>query len=308
MNVPVNVPVTTPVTTPLPWPLAYTVSGDDCRTPVPLGFAAPLAEAVRHLAELGYDGVEIQVREVTARDADALRRTVERVGLKVLGIGTGPVAAQDGLTLTDPSPDVRRHATSRLLGAARLAGALGVPVTLGQTRGTFLPGLEDVQRAWAEQGVQRLVEEAAGHGSRLLLEPQTRSNTALWHTPAEALAVLRALDTDTRNTPSTQSTRSSQSTQSARLVLDTHHLESEGIDPVRVVADLAGATGCLQLAAPATRGPLTAGDPRLPGLLRGLRQGGFAGWLTVEHTQDGDSSKAAARSWTALTASAATLT
>ncbi|MCL8009678.1 sugar phosphate isomerase/epimerase family protein [Streptomyces sp. AS02] len=273
----------------LPWPLAYTVTGDDCRTPVPLGFDAPLADAVRQVAELGYDGVEVQVRDVTARDAEALIRTVGGSALRVLGIGTGPIAAQDRLTLTDPSPDVRRHALDRLLGAARLAGALGVPVTLGQTRGTFLPGLEDMQRAWAERAVRQLAEEAVARGSRLLLEPQSRSNTSLWHTPGEAVAALRSLDVD------------------AHLVLDTHHLEAEGVDPVRAVADFAGVTGCLQLAAPATRGPLSVGDPRLPALLRALRQGGFTGRLTLEHTQDGDSLRAAARSWTALTDASAAL-
>ncbi|MGZ2356511.1 sugar phosphate isomerase/epimerase [Streptomyces sp. 372A] len=273
----------------LPWPLAYTVSGDDCRTPMPLGFDGSLAEAVRHLSELGYDGVEVQVRETTARDAEALRRTVEADGLKVLGIGTGPVSAQDGLTLADPSPDVRRHALDRLLGAARLAGALGVPITLGQTRGTFVPGLGDMQRIWVDDAVRQLAEEASNHGSRLLLEPQSRANTSLWHTPEEALAAVGSLGAP------------------AGLVLDTHHLDTEGVNPLRAIADHARVTGCLQLAAPITRGPLTLGDPRLPSLLTALHAGGFTGWLTLEHTQDGDSPKAAARSWTALTDAAAVL-
>ncbi|CAL9357108.1 5-keto-L-gluconate epimerase [Streptomyces sp. enrichment culture] len=273
----------------LPWPLAYTVSGDDCSSPMPLGFTAPLAEAVRRLAELGYDGVEVQVRETGAHDAGALTRTVEAAGLRVLGIGTGPVAAQDRLTLTDPSPDVRRHALSRLLGAARLAGELGVPVTLGQTRGTFLPGLADMQQLWAERAVRQLAEEAADRGSRLLLEPQSRANTSLWNTPGEALAAIDSLDAP------------------AGLVLDTHHLDAEGVDPVRAVTEHAEATGCLQLAAPATRGPLTVGDPRLPALLTALRAGGFTGWLTLEHTQEDDSPKSAARSWTALNDAAAVL-
>ncbi|MEV7017106.1 sugar phosphate isomerase/epimerase [Streptomyces sp. DH-12] len=277
------------MSTGLPWPLAYTVSGDDCLAPMPLGHSAPLAEAARQLAELGYDGVEVQVREVGARDAEALAGTVEAAGLKVLGVGTGPVAAQDRLTLTDASPDVRRHALSRLLGAARLAGALGVPVTLGQTRGTFLPGLADMQRLWAERAVERLAEEAAARGSRLLLEPQSRATTSLWHTPGEALAVIDSLDTP------------------AGLVLDTHHLDAEGVDAVQAVTEHAAVTGCLQLAAPAGRGPLTIGDPRLPALLTALRAGGFTGWLTLEHTQDGDSTKAAARSWTALTDAATAL-
>ncbi|MEU4896997.1 sugar phosphate isomerase/epimerase family protein [Streptomyces sp. NPDC044780] len=231
----------------------------------------------------------MQVRDTTARDAHALARTVETAGLTVLGIGTGPVAAQDRLTLTDPSPDVRRHALHRLLGAARLAGELGVPVTLGQTRGTFLPGLADTQRTWAERAVAQLAEEAAARGSRLLLEPQSRANTSLWHTPDEALAVIGSFDAP------------------AGLVLDTHHLDAEGVDTVRAVAEHAPVTGCLQLAAPSTRGPLTLRDPRLPALLNALRTGGFTGWLTLEHTQDGDSPRAAARSWTALADAAAAL-
>ncbi|MEU6456686.1 sugar phosphate isomerase/epimerase family protein [Streptomyces sp. NPDC047065] len=274
----------------LPWPLAYTVSSDDCAAPMPLGFTGSLSEAVRRLAELGYDGVEVQVRETGAHNAETLSRTVEGAGLRVLGIGTGPVTAQDRLSLTDPSPDVRRHALFRLLGAARLAGELGVPVTLGQTRGTFLPGLEDMQRVWAERAVAQLAEEAADHGSRLLLEPQSRANTSLWNTPEDAVAFLGTLDAP------------------AGLVLDTHHLAAEGVDVARAITEHAGVTGCLQLAASSARGPLAVGDPPLTALLTTLRASGFAGWLTLEHTQDGDSGRAAARSWTALTAAASALT
>ncbi len=146
-----------------------------------------------------------------------------------------------------------------------------------------------MQRVWAERAVEQLAEEAATRGSRLLLEPQSRVNTSLWHTPAEALAVLDSLDAPTG------------------LVLDTHHLDAEGVDVVRAVTDHAAVTGCLQLAAAPTRGPLTVGDPRLPELLTALHAGGFTGWLTLEHTQDGDSTKAAARSWTALTDAASAL-
>ncbi|WAE75805.1 isocitrate/isopropylmalate family dehydrogenase [Streptomonospora nanhaiensis] len=266
----------------LPWPVAYTVSSDDCRAPVPLGFGAPLAEAARTLAGLGFDGLEVQVRDVTADDADLLTHAVAGTGLAVLAIGTGPVASQDGLTLADPSPEVRHHALRRLFGAARLAGALGVPLTLGQTRGVFLPGLEDKQRDWVERAVRRLAAEATAHGCRLLLEPQSRRNTSLWHTPEETLAATRRLALR------------------AGLVLDTHHLEHEGLDPIAVVGEHAGSAGCLQLAAAAARGPLEVGDPRLPRLLQALDGSGFTGWLTLEHTQDGGSEQAATRSLAAL--------
>ncbi|MFI6875722.1 sugar phosphate isomerase/epimerase family protein [Streptomyces sp. NPDC050400] len=266
----------------LGWPLAYTVSSDDCRTPMPLGFAAPLADAAHQLAELGYDALEIQVRDVDARHAQRLRDSVGPSGLQIVALGTGPVTAQDGLSLTDPAPDVRRHTLDRLLGAARLAAELQVPLTLGQTRGQFLPGLEDLQRHWAEEAVRRLAAEATALGTRLLIEPQTRTNTSLWNTPDEVLAFTATVEAPTR------------------LALDTYHLEAEGLDPVTAVTAHAKAAGCLQIASATGRGPLAVGDPRLPGLLSALRAGGFTGWLTLEHTQDGDSLRAAARSWTAL--------
>ena len=122
-------------------------------------------------------------------------------------------------------------------------GALGVPVPLGQTRGTFLPGLAEVQRTWAERAVRELAEEADAHGSRLLLEPQTRASTSLWNTPDEALAVLDSLGTP------------------AGLVLGTHQLEAgrRRADPGHHRARLRHS--CLQLAAHYTRDPLTVGDP-----------------------------------------------
>lgn len=278
------------MTAALPWPTAYTVSSDDCRTPMPLGYQAPFAEAAAQLAELGYSGLEVQVREVSEKDAPALTTAAEAAGLHILAVGTGPIAAQDRLTLTDPAPDVRRHALDRLLGAARLAGALGVPLTLGQTRGTFLSGLEDVQRTWAEKAVRRLADEIHSYDGTLLLEPQRRETTSLWNTPEEARTFLLTLDGPTG------------------LVLDTFHLEAEGIDPFEAARAHAPHTGCVQLAAATDRGPLSVGDHRLPALLQALHQHGFTGWLTLEHTQDGDSRKAAARSWTALDATAATLT
>ncbi|MGW0845487.1 sugar phosphate isomerase/epimerase family protein [Streptomyces sp. NPDC002787] len=227
-------------------PLAYTVSSDDCRTPVPLGFTAPLAEAARHLAELGYDALEVQVRDVDARDAERLSEAVGPTGLRIVGLGTGPVAAQDGLTLTDPASEVRGHALDRLLGAARLAAALGVPLTLGRTRSTFLPGLADLQRQWAEQAVRRLAAEAAELGTRLLIEPQTRTHTSLWNTPEQALAYAATVEAPTG------------------LVLDTYHLEQEGIEAVEAIATHAPTTRCLQLASTTGRGPLTVGTTGCP--------------------------------------------
>ncbi|MEV0523944.1 TIM barrel protein [Streptomyces sp. NPDC050439] len=274
----------------LPWTLAYTVSSDDCRTPMPLGFDAPLADASHELAALGYDALEVQVRDVDAHDAERVTAAISPSGLRIAAVGTGPIAAQEGLSLTDPAPDVRRHALARLRGAARLAAALGVPLTLGQTRGTFLPGLADVQHTWAEQAVRQLAVDAAALGTRLLIEPQKRANTSVWNTPDEALAFARTLGISTE------------------LVLDTHHLEQEGLDAATAVGAHIKETGCVQLADATARGPLAVGDHRLPALFHALRDGAFTGWLCLEHTQDGNSVLAAARSWAAVHDAAATLT
>ncbi|WP_160050955.1 MULTISPECIES: sugar phosphate isomerase/epimerase [unclassified Nocardiopsis] len=264
--------------------VAHTVASPECRAPVPLGYAAPFERALAELAALGYDGVEIQVQDPERVDPAALEAASRRHGLAVAAVGTGPVG-HDGAALASPDPAARARARARLTSAARLAGRLGVPVTLGRSRGRTDGGrLAERQRAWAVRGIEEVADAAGAAGVRLLLEPQEPGTTDLFTDFAEARELLDRLGHEALG-----------------LVLDTHHMAAVGDDPAESVRAARGLLGEVQLAGP-DRGPLAPGEPGLARLLHELERTGFAGWLVMEHRQLPDSPTAARRSLACLRA------
>ncbi|WP_308313993.1 sugar phosphate isomerase/epimerase family protein [Streptomyces sp. GbtcB7] len=265
--------------TELPWPIAYTVSSDDCSSPAALGHQSPYAKALAEVAALGYEAVEVQVREPGPRSAERLQAVAGATGVRIAAIATGPVHGEDGLTLIDPDPEVRCRALRRLTATADLAAELGVPMTLGKARGRFAPGLEERQRVWALASVRDLAGHLAARGSRLLLEPQRRANTDFLTTADQA----RAFATDVGEP-------------GIGLVLDTHHMAAEGEPFAETVDANADWLACVQLADSHSRGPLGSGHFAFDALLGALRRTGFSGWITMEHHQVPTSAQAAERS------------
>lgn len=260
------------------WRVAYTIASPECRAPVPLGYAAPFDRALGGLAALGYDGVEVQVQRPERVDADALEASVHRHGIAVAAIGTGPVG-HDGAALTSTDAAARGRARARLTAAAELAGRLGVPVTLGRSRGRTDGGRRaERQRLWAVQGIEAVADAAGAAGTRLLLEPQEPEATDLFTSRAEAQALLEGLGHGALG-----------------LVLDTHHMGAVGDDPVESVRTAGPLLGEVQLAGRG-RGPLDQAPEELARLLGALEETGFAGWIVMEHRQTPDSRSAARQS------------
>src|SRR5437773_9753340 len=71
-------------------------------------------EALRTAADLGYDGVELAVRDPSEVDAEAVLRTVRDAGLAVPAIGTGQAFLKDGLSLSHPDEGRSEEHTSEL--------------------------------------------------------------------------------------------------------------------------------------------------------------------------------------------------
>src|SRR2546428_12930722 len=82
-------------------------------------------EALRTAADLGYDGVELAVRDPSEVDAEAVLRTVRDAGLAVPAIGTGQAYLKDGLSLSHPDEGIRAHAIERMETHIRMATAFG---------------------------------------------------------------------------------------------------------------------------------------------------------------------------------------
>jgi sugar phosphate isomerase/epimerase len=261
------------------WSTAYIISSPECRSMFDLGYQAALPAALDALAELGYDGVEIQMRDPDAAQAADLVREVSARGLRIAALGSGPVSTDDGLTLSSPDARVRTAAVERLRRIIDLGIDQHAPVTLGRTRGDLLPGIEDQQRGWALDAIHELGAHAARGGQQLLVEPQSVGNFLL--TVDETLRFLRPVP------------------QGVALVFDIWHATQQE----RSVEAAATAAGPLirhvQLAG-SERDALGPRADNIRSLLDLLHRLGYRGWLTLEHRQHPDSRHAAQTSLSAL--------
>lgn len=248
------------------------------RLPVSLYLTAPgsrfwtasahltLEDALARAAALGYDAVEIMPRDVDDPDPEALRAAAERRGLKVLGVATGFIALEHGLTFTHPDPGARRQAVEmarRCLEAARRAGAAFVSV--GLVRGKLYPGvLPGDAQAHLAACVRECGLRAGEIGLTLTVEPGNRYETGFIHTVEEAAALLEAA-----NVPS------------VLLQLDTFHMNIEEASIAGAVRRAGPRLAHVHLADSNRRAP-GWGHLDFGPVVNALREVGYAGAIGLE--------------------------
>lgn len=102
---------------------------------MPLSWCGDPAVILPAVAEVGYEGVELQVRDPDAFDHDAFQRRLRQCGLEVPVVSTGPVGIEDGLYLIHAEAAVRERAAERLCKIVDLAAEWGVQMAMGRVRG-----------------------------------------------------------------------------------------------------------------------------------------------------------------------------
>lgn len=175
--------------------LAYTVSVSPTR------FAAVAAsnifETIPALAGIGFDGVEMAIRDPAGVDLDALGAAVERSGIAVPAVGTGQAYVEEGLCLTAPEEPIRVRAVARLLAQISAARRLGALLIVGLIHGPIPPASS---RALAEErlreGLGTVARAARTAGVRIVVEPINRYESNWLNTVEEVLDLLDRLGED----------------------------------------------------------------------------------------------------------------
>jgi sugar phosphate isomerase/epimerase len=168
-------------------------------------------EKARKAAAMGYDGIELMVRDPAHLDWVGIKSTLDAVGLEVPQIVTGELFGADGLCLVTPDEDLGRRAFERTCSVIDLAAHLGAYVNVGRLRGR-LGWLNAPATAW-DIAVERLagvVHYAAQRGVGITLEPINRYETDFILTVADGLRMVHDLGSD-----------------SAGLMLDLFHMNIE---------------------------------------------------------------------------------
>ena len=170
-------------------------------------FEANLARIV----EMGYDGVELAIRQPSEMDYPTLVSLLARYDLAVPAIGTGQAWGEERLSFTDPDPNVRQAAVLRACAHIPFAAEMNAQIIIGLLRGIVQPGVSHSQAtAWLVECLQECAAAAAAEGVRLCLEPLNRYETGLIHTVAEGMMLIEQVGADNFG-----------------LLLDTFHMNIE---------------------------------------------------------------------------------
>jgi sugar phosphate isomerase/epimerase len=142
--------------------------------------------------ELGFDVVELSMREAGDVQPDELAALLDEHGLGLSAIATGQACLFDSLCLADPDPAVRDAVVARLQAEIDLAGRLGADVIVGGIRGRLEgTGRERAaQRAGAVEAIREAARYAGDRGVTILIEPINRYETNFVNTAAEGLALI----------------------------------------------------------------------------------------------------------------------
>ncbi|MCU0485970.1 MAG: sugar phosphate isomerase/epimerase [Anaerolineales bacterium] len=154
-------------------------------------FKGDLERNLEQIASLGYDGVELAIRDPKLVEVSPLQRLLQQCRLEVPAIGTGQAWGEEGLSFTDSDPQIRRAAVERIQSHIPLASRLGAVIIIGLIRGTVQPGVTASQAMdWLVEALQTCCEAALPCGVRYALEPINRYETRLINSAAEGMALI----------------------------------------------------------------------------------------------------------------------
>lgn len=242
-------------------------------------FSGALETNLQQIAGLGYQGVELAIRDPRLVDLPHLSQLVGQNDLAVPAIGTGQAWGEEGLSFTDPDPAIRRAAIERIQSHIPVAAHFNALIIIGLIRGIIKPGVQPEQgMQWLVDALRECSRAAAPHGVRLALEPINRYETTLINTVDQGLALIDSVGEANFG-----------------LLLDTFHMN---IEEAKIEASIAACGSRIFHfhVADSNRWYPGGGHLDFAALLRALKETGYNGFVSGEFMPKPDAAAAARES------------
>jgi sugar phosphate isomerase/epimerase len=246
-------------------------------------FKGELEKNLQRIAILGYDGVELAIRDPKLVNLDNLEQLTCSSKLSVPAIGTGQAWGEEGLSFTDPDPSVRQAAIARIKSHIPGAVRFGAVIIIGLIRGVVKPGVGPVQAMdWLVEALRECSAAAQPHGIRLALEPINRYETTLINNATEGLELIEHVGAENFG-----------------LLLDTFHMNIEEPDIEASIRSCGPHIFHFHVA-DSNRWYPGAGHLGFKSILTTLVGTGYSGWISGEFLPMPDPLMAAERNVLAL--------
>jgi sugar phosphate isomerase/epimerase len=162
----------------------------------PLLYSGDLMRGVIRAAEIGYDGVELNIRDVTSEKLDDFVSITKSYHLSIVALGTGQSYLTDGWSILSKDSSIRNKLFNRLKSHTDFCSKTGAKLILGGVFGKLEGNDEEKekQKENAAEFVGELARYASKNGVDLLLEPINRYETNFLNTIDQALQFIKILD------------------------------------------------------------------------------------------------------------------
>jgi len=145
------------------------------------------------IAEMGYDIVEVAVEDKNIIDWNILKKTAEKLGLKITISGAfGP-----NRDISSVNPSIRREGFDYIVDCIQIAADMGSPIftgpvysAVGKTR-IVSTEQKNQERAWCVENLQKVGEIAKKNGVIIGVEPLNRFETDMINTADQALSLVK---------------------------------------------------------------------------------------------------------------------
>jgi sugar phosphate isomerase/epimerase len=230
---------------------------------------------------IGYNAVELLVRDPKEMDPEQTLRLLRKYSLKVSGIATSPMQKRDGLCLISENREIREECLSRCMKLTETAAYLQAPIIIGKLRGNIQ---ENGACTWnaMNQAIAKICEKAQKEHVHILIEPQNHNNINNLNTIDEALKWLAQMRFDNLG-----------------LLIDIFHMETTEKSIEASLVRAKDKIGLVHMTDSDRRVPSTGRIP-IYSILEVLNSVGYDGYLSMEIKQCPDSKTAARLSYEIL--------
>ena len=157
-----------------------------------LAFKEDFEKSIKKVAELGFDGAELAVRNPKDLKVENIIKIIKENDLEVPAIGTGQAYGEEGLSFSDPDEVIRKMAVERINDQIVFASNFNAQVIIGLIRGNVE---ESVGRAEAEEWtidcLRKCTEFAKEYNIGLTLEPVNRYESNFINTLNEGIEFIK---------------------------------------------------------------------------------------------------------------------
>jgi 5-keto-L-gluconate epimerase len=241
-----------------------------------VAFKGDFEKNVAKIADWGYEGVELAIRDPKLVDANKLESVLTAHGLKVPAIGTGQAWGEERLSFISSDKSVRLSAVERIKSHIPLAVRFQALIIIGLIRGITPEGqTREQSMAYLVPCLQECCQAADKMGVRLALEPINRYETDLIPSVSQGMDLLQRVDAENLG-----------------LLLDTFHMNIEEAN-IEASIKKCGVRIYHFHVADSNRWYPGAGHLDFPSILKTLMSTGYTGWVSGEFLPEPDPETAA---------------